>query len=179
MLFIVLMVSSVFLMLRFFGFQLRRVRHAKHLFVRGKRIRQHKVEDKPRVAAKPVIQFTLRGILSWTAACALVLGTLTTLLPAFRDAVRIDSDTIKILCWFVFISPVAVWLACGIRLFPVRIVVFALGIWIGWKLPSDRPHVIPFYLWTCIVFLVIRIAGYRLLRVKPNPIYEESPRPCN
>ena len=168
--FLTLAISGVFLVIHFFGWQLRTVRRPKRLQIRRKHLRHRQSIDTSKPSNKPAIQFTLRGMLIWTAVWALVLGALSSLWPAFSDAINPTLDDLLIFCWFALFSPIVLWMACGIGFFPLRIIAFVVGTWIGSLVLGDpRELSVLLCLWTWMVFLLFRIAGFRFLRVRRVP----------
>ena len=123
------------------------------------------------------VQFTLRALLSWTTALALLLGSLHYLpKPPVRKIVS-DPEGIAvlaaILCGGALIALGAIWITLGTRWPPARYVVLGLsgGVAIGLMyavLGSGQAWEIGVFcvaetLWLVVCLWLIRLAGYRLV----------------
>lgn len=173
--FFMLSISSVLLTLRFIGWQMRRVRHPGRLRAWREVLRRRKEADRSATGARPAVQFTLQGMIAWTVAWAVVLGSLSILWEIFDHEFGADSESFWILSWFALFSAIALWTACGIGFAPLRFVVFMLAIVIGCTTIDGGEEVFPFFcIWTLLLLSLIRVAGFRFLRVAPRLVYETA-----
>jgi len=124
------------------------------------------------------IQFSLRSLISWTTALALLLGSLH-YLPGeqLRQILFSDSQSIAILGVILsgsaLIAFAAIWITLGTRWLPARYFVLALAgaaaiLWMYLVLgPNELETLLPFCLgqvgWMVGSLWLVRLAGYRLI----------------
>lgn len=120
------------------------------------------------------VQFTLRALLSWTTALALLLGSLHYLpKPPLREIADNIAVLAAILCGGALIALGAIWITLGARWAPARYVVLGLsgGVGIGLMyavLGPGETLVLSVFCVAETVWLVgslwlVRLAGYRLV----------------
>jgi len=127
------------------------------------------------VQQRPWIQFSIRSLLAWTAATALLLGTIPWLLKGpFGESIFLpwDFEIVVVLCPSLIIGTIAVWGALGTRWKTGRYVAIiatpaACSI-VTWKIIDENLTVCSIFFctqfaWILILLLLIRLAGYRLI----------------